>query len=66
MFMYNAVREFILCGNTCVRAVDLRRFVSTVKEEGNVELSRQMSVSRTVCFLLAWALSTGPCWGGGG
>ena len=48
MFVYNAVRELLLCGNTSVRAVDLRRFLSTVDSSESVEISRQLNV-RTFC-----------------
>ena len=33
-FLYTAVRELLLCGDTSVRATDLRRFIAESRKDG--------------------------------
>ena len=43
-FLYDAVREFLLCGDTNVRAVDLRKNFSKMEAEGREGFRKQLEV----------------------
>ena len=44
IFLYNAVREFLLCGDTSVRAVDLRKNISRMEAEEREGYRKQLEV----------------------
>ena len=47
MFLYNAIREMLLCGDSCIASYDMKRYVmdmSHVSQEGESGFEKQFEV----------------------
>ena len=48
MFLYDAIREMLLCGDSCIASYDIKRYVmdmSHVSQEGESGFETQFKVS---------------------